>query len=215
MKIKKWKKQGFLGLLLGFAVFAAAGCGGDSQKDSPEDTVEDVVYPVSIDGSEIRIGETTVQTLLDKGLKITVSEMSPDNQITEYEIDAESELEANSYYSGASVWVTDHSFAHISLVTNETSAKVADAVIAYMEFNFSYQEEAETLEKFAFNGVPVTELTREKAGELFPDFKGDENMWFSPATMRNYEYFMAFNSDGNLTKFSVKKEYDVDWNNEG
>lgn len=63
-----------------------------------------------------------------------------------------------------------------------------------------------------FNGVPVTEISREKAGEMFPDFTGDENMWFSPASMTDYEYFMSFDMDGMLNKFSLKKKYDVDWN---
>ena len=102
--------------------------------------------------------------------------MTPDNQINEYEIDPELELEANMYYSGGSVWITDSTFMHIS-----------------------------------FNEVSVAELNREKAGELFPDFTGDENMWFSTANLREYDYFTAYDTDGNLMKFLAEKKYDVDW----
>lgn len=70
------------------------------------------------------------------------------------------------------------------------------------------------IRKWNWRGIPLTELSREKAGEVFPDFTGDENMWFSPAFMSNYDYFMGFENGGRLTQFSVKKEYDVDWSRE-
>lgn len=88
---------------------------------------------------------------------------------------------------------------------------MGNAVIAYMEFALSGTDKTGQ-DKISFNGVPVTEISREKAGEMFPDFKGDENMWFSSATMLDYEYFMGFDADGMLMQFSVRKEYDVDWN---
>lgn len=204
--LKKWSAAGLLLLLL---AAMTAGCSGKKEEEEPEDKIEEIAYPVSIDGTEIIVGETTVQSLLDKGLKITVSEMTPDNQINEYEIDPEVMLEANSYYSGGSIWISEHSFAHIAMVTDEEDIRMGDSVIAYMEFALG--SDKEELDNLLFNGVPVTEMTREKAGEVFPDFKGDDNMWFSPAEMLEYDYFMGFDTEGQLMKFSVKKEYDVDW----
>lgn len=188
-------------------VLMTAGCASGEKE---EEKAEEVLYPVSIDGTEILVGETTVQALLDKGFKVTVSEMTADKQINEYEIDPEEMLEANSYYSGASIWLTDSSFAHVSLATDEENIRMGDAVIAYMEFSLSATDRT-GLDKIAFNGVPVTELTREKAGEVFPDFTGDQNMLFSQPTMLEYQYFMGFGADGMLTQFSVKKDYDVDY----
>lgn len=206
--LKKWSITGLLLILLTLII---TGCSG---KDKEEDVIEEaVVYPVTINGTEIRIGETKVQTLLDKGFKITVSEMTEDNQINEYEIDPEAELEANSYYSGGSIWITDSVFAFISMVTDETEVKMGDAVVARLEFSL-LEDDKTALSQIQFNGVPVTEISRDKAGEMFPDFTGDENMWFSPATMREYEYFMSFDSDGVMTKLSAEKKYDVDWNSE-
>lgn len=208
---KVWKKWCIAGLAAAI-LMAATGCGEKSDsEDSSQDTVTEVVYPVSIDGTEILIGETTVQALLDSGLRITVSEMSSDFQITQYEIDPELQLESRTYYSGSSVWLSDSSFAHISMVTGGIPVKMKDAVIAYMEFSPS-SGDSENMSKILFNGIPITELTREKAGEIFPDFTGDEFMWFSPVSMREYKYFMSFDWDGALTKFSVERKYDVDWN---
>lgn len=208
--IKKW---GITGLVLIFLIAAATGCVGENKSGESVEEAEEPIYPVSIDGTEIRIGETTVQALLDKGLKVTVSELTPDNEYYEYEIDPETELEANSYYTGASIWLTDSVFVHISIVTDEEAIRMGDAVIAYLDFSFAGGEKTD-LRKISFNGVPITELTREKAGEMFPDFSGDETMWFSPYTMKDYSYFMGFNSqgDGSLIRFSVEKKYDVDWN---
>lgn len=171
-----------------------------------------ILYPVSINGTEIRVGETTVQSLLDQGLKLTVSEMTADKKINTYEIDPETELEANSYYSGGTIDIADSVFAHISLVTNESAIRMGDAVIAYMEFSLTNAEK-EDLANILFNGVPVTEISREKAGEMFPDFEGDDVMWFSPATQRDYKYFMSFSlEDHMLSSFHLEKKYDVDWN---
>lgn len=206
--LKRWTALGLILLLS--AVTAACGGGKSEEEQEPEEEVQETAYPVTVDGVEVVVGETTVQSLLDKGFNITVSEMTPDNQINEYEIDPEVMLEADSYYSGASMWITDSTFAHVAMVTDEEEIRMGDSVIAYMEFYLS--SDGEGLDKIQFNGVPVTEISREKAGEMFPDFTGDENMWFSPASMREYDYFMAFDTDGMLNKFSVKKEYDVDWN---
>ncbi len=83
-----------------------------------------------------------------------------------------------------------------------------------MEFSLAGGQDDPGLSNILFNNVPVTELNREKAGEMFPDFTGDDVMWFSPAEMRDYEYFMSFSmEDGSMTKFSAEKQYDVDWLN--
>ncbi len=118
--MKQWKQRGLTCLLLTFLLLALAGCGDTNEPGGEEGTsgqVESVVYPVTINGSEIRVGETTVQTLLDAGFKITTSEKDANMQITQYEIDPDTELDAESYYSGASIWVTDNIFAHVSMVT--------------------------------------------------------------------------------------------------
>jgi len=202
-------RKGILGVALLATMLAVAGCGGGKAEESSTEEVQEPLYPVSINGKEIRVGETTVQALLDDGFKVTVSEMTPDKQINEYEIDPEEELEANSYYSGGSMWITDSTFAHISMVTGEDAVRMGDAVIARLEFHLS-TDDAEN-DGISFDGVAVNEISREKAGEMFPDFQGDENMWFSSG-LKEYDYFMSFDVEKMLYTFSVEKKYDVDWN---
>lgn len=204
------RRRGILCLAMVMIMLLAAGCGGEEKGASDEPEIEEVLYPITINGKEIRVGETKVQTLLDDGFKVTVSDMDENMQITQYEIDPDAMLDANSYYTGGSVWITDSTFAHISIVTDEEPVRMGDAVIARLEFNLSSREDEAELAKIMFNGIPVNELTRERAGEEFPDFTGDDNMWFSSYKMREYEYFMSF-SEGKLNSFHAEKNYDVDW----
>ncbi len=68
----------------------------------------------------------------------------------------------------------------------------------------------EELDNILFDGVPVSEITREKAEEMCPDFTGDEVMWLQYGT--DYKYDLNFSTeDGHMTGFSIEKEYDVDW----
>lgn len=202
-------RLGLLCLALLVSMMAFAGCsellGGESSKE------EETLYPVSVNGREIRVGETTMQTLLDAGYEVTVSEWTEDHSdIEEYEVDPEQLLDADSYYSGGSVWLSESSFAHVSFVTNETPVKLSGAVIARMEFNLGAEESTDLLEKLQINGVPVTEITREKAEEMFPDFTGNEGMWLKYGL--DYKYDLNFDSaTGRLMKFSVERSYDVDY----
>lgn len=190
-------------------LLAAAAC-SEPPASSSEPEADEPLYPVTINGTEIRVGETTVQALLDAGMDITFSEMDSKNQITEYTVDPSEILEPMSYYSGCSVWITDRTFAHVSFVTDEEAVPLGEAVIARMEINFSSNEEDNAKSAVSFNGVSAKDLTREKAGEIFPDFTGDDNMWFSPSSMRNYKYGVYF-SAGDLHSLSAERRYDVDW----
>lgn len=214
MKKQIWKKVSALMLAFVF-LLSMTGCSGKSSEEA-EPEAEDPKYSVSIRGTEIMVGETTVQTILDAGMDVTWSEMTSDNQIQEYTVDPEMELEANSYYTGASIWVTDSTFAHISFVTEEEAVTLGDAVIARLEFSLSSQEEDKAAQaEIEFDGVPVTELTRKEAGERYPDFTGDNAMWFSTG-LKDYSYGLYYDSNsGNMIKFSVERKYDVDWTGEG
>ena len=202
---KTWK----IGLLLTlFMLLAAAGCG-----KKEEEAAKQKLIPVALNGTEIRVGETKVQALLDAGFKVTVSDSTEDlSEITQYEIEPEQDLEASTYYSGGTVWISDSVFAHISVATEE-AVKMKDAVIARLEFSMPNAEEKD-LESIVLDGVPVAEFTREKAGEMYPDFTGDENMWLQYGT--DYKYDLLFSQEGKMTGFTLEKEYDVDWtgNNE-
>ncbi len=207
--LKKWS---FVGLSLIFIVMTLTGCSGENNDDKTANKPEEKLYPITIEGQEILVGQTTVSALLDKGFKVTVSEMTPDKQINKYEIDPNEELEANSYYTGGSIQINDSLSALISLATDEKSVKMGDAVIARLEFTF-VSEDRSYLDNIQFNGVSVNELSRDKAKEMFPDFTGDDNMWFSPASMTEYKYFLSFSWEGQLHNFYVEKKYDVDWSN--
>lgn len=59
-------------------LLAAVGCSGASSSSS-EPEAEEPLYPITINGVEIRVGETKVQALVDAGMDITFSEMDSNN----------------------------------------------------------------------------------------------------------------------------------------
>lgn len=202
MKTKKNTGIRLLGLALALLlVLCGLGACSGGEEEKPEETL----YPITLSGTEIRVGETTVQALLDKGLKVTWS----DENYEQIEVDPSTTLEENSYYTGGSIWISDSLFAHISFATEE-AAPLGQAVIARLEFQLYGEEDESVLEEISFDGVPVTQWTRDMAGEKYPDWTGDEVMWLHYGL--DYKYDLNFDiSTGKMTKFIVERTYDVDW----
>lgn len=202
MNMKKMRSP--LCLLLIAILLLLPACGQDGGEGSQN---EEVLLPISVNGKEIRVGETTVQTLLDEGLN--VSWVDEDyNRIT---VDPATQLEANAYYTGGSVKVTDNMSFTISMATDEEAVSLGQAVIARLELHMAAEDDKSVLEKISFDGVPVTELTQEKAVEKYPDWTGNEVMWLHYGL--EYKYDLTFDmATGYLNGFTVERTYDVDWN---
>lgn len=204
MNAKKARSPLCLILML-LLLFSLSACGQDA--DGQKEASEEVLLPISINGKEIKVGETTVQTLLDQGLDVSWVDENY-NRIT---VDPTTQLEANAYYTGGSIEVTDNMSFMISMVTDEEAVSLGQAVIARLELSTAAEDDKSVLETISFDGVPVTELTREKAGEKYPDWTGDEVMWLHYGL--DYKYSLNFDlSTGGLNGFTVERTYDVDWN---
>lgn len=199
------KKARFaLCLLLAVVMIVLPSCGKD--EDGAEADSTEVLLPISVNGKEIRVGETTVQTLLDEGFD--VSWVDEDyNRIT---VDPDTELEADSYYTGGGIKVSDNMSFLISLATGEEAVTLGEAVIARLELTMAAETDKSVLEKISFDGTPVTELTQKMAAEKYPDWTGSEVMWLHYGL--EYKYDLNFDiSTGYLNKFAVERTYDVDW----
>ncbi len=198
------KARAPISLLLAALMLFLPAC---SQEDGQDEKTEEVLLPISINGKEIKVGETTVQTLLDEGLEVSWV----DENYERITVDPATELEANSYYTGGSIKVTDNMSFSISLVTDEEAVSLGEAVIARLELQMAAEEDKSVLETISFDGVPVTELTQKKAVEKYPDWTGNEVMWLCYGL--EYKYDLNFDSStGNLSAFTVARVYDVDWN---
>ncbi len=199
--------RSLLCLILAALMLSLSACGKDDGGNSRGGDKDEVLLPISINGKEIRVGETTVQTLLDEGLD--VSWVDGDyNRIT---VDPATQLEPNSYYTGGSIKVTDNMHFAISFATDEEEVSLGQAVIARLELSMAAEDDKSVLETISFDGVPVTELTREKAAEKYPDWTGNEVMWLHYGL--EYKYDLNFDiSTGYLNRFAVERTCDVDWN---
>ncbi|MEY8396024.1 hypothetical protein AALB64_14620 [Lachnospiraceae bacterium 45-P1] len=193
-------------LLTALMLFLAA-CSKGEEGDGKDGGSDEVLLPISINGKEIRVGETTVQTLLDEGFEVSWVDESF-NRIT---VDPTTQLEADSYYTGGSIKVTDNMSFLISFTTGEEAVPLGEAVIARLELTAAGEDDKSVLETISFDGVPITELTQKKAAEKYPDWTGNETMWLHYGL--EYKYDLNFDmSTGYLNKFAVERTYDVDWN---
>ena len=194
-------------LFLTVLMLLVTACSKGEEGDGKDGGSDEVLLPISINGKEIRVGETTVQTLLDEGFEVSwVDEKF--NRIT---VDPTTQLEADSYYTGGSIKVTDNMSFSISFTTGEEAVPLGEADIARLELTAAGEDDKSVLETISFDGVPITELTQKKAAEKYPDWTGNETMWLHYGL--EYKYDLNFDmSTGYLNKFAVERTYDVDWN---
>lgn len=198
------KMRSLLCLLLTAILLLLSAC---AQSGGEGSQPEEVLLPISVNGKEIRVGETTVQTLLDEGLDVSWV----DENYQRITVDPAAQLEANAYYTGGSIKMTDNMSFTISLATDEEAVPLGQAVIARLELHMAAENDKSVLETISFDGVPVTELTQEKAAEKYPDWTGNEVMWLHYGL--EYKYDLTFDiSTGFLNGFTVERTYDVDWN---
>lgn len=203
--MNKKKNRSLLCLMLAVLMLSLSACGANDDGADQEDNTEGLL-PISINDKEIKVGETTLQTLLDEGFEVSWV----DENYERITIDPSTQLEANSYYTGGSIKVSEGLSFMISLATDE-EVPLGQAVIARLEATLVTETDKSILEKIAFDGVPVTELTQEKAAEKYPDWTGNEVMWLHYGL--EYKYDLNFDmSTGYLNKFAVERTYDVDWN---
>ena len=200
------KTRPLLCLLLAALILLLPACSRDESGSGSGEDKGETLLPISVNGKEIRVGETTVQTLLDEGFDVSWV----DEDYNRIVVDPSTELEAESYYSGLSMKVSDNMSFSISLVTDAEAVPLGQAVIARLEVHMQAEDDKSVLETISFDGVPVTELTREKAGEKYPDWTGNEVMWLKYGL--EYKYSLDFDmSTTILSGFTVERVYDVDW----
>lgn len=180
-------------LMAGLLCMGMAGCSSSAG---------DKAYPITVDGTDIIVGETTVGTLIDAGFTIEQGGYSDDN-----EVPADTMLEKNSYYSGLYLHKGETKYCTLSFVTDRSDVPLTDAVIAkVIIYNDSYYLLDETM----FDGVNLTEITPEIAKEHIAGAKVSEDN--SSVYLSGSKYFVDVNFDENgLSNIEMKRKYDVDY----
>ncbi len=168
---------------------AACGAGG-----------KDKAYPVSVDGTEIIVGETTMGALYDAGYTIVAYGGSES-----MEIDATEQLEADSYYSQVFAKKGDENLVMLAVVTEKNAIPISEAVIADVEF---FSEEG--LAKASFDGVALADLSLDTLKEHVSGISVDEEAGLASMAGNNYTLFVYF-ENGKVTSLEMKKNYDVDY----
>jgi len=201
--MKKKKIRSLLCFMMAVLMLSLTAC-STSDEGSEDKEATEVLLPVSIGGIEIKVGETTIQSLMDQGLEISWV----DEEYNRIIVDPTTELEAKTYYTGGSIDLSDNVFFKVSFVTDEKMVPLGEAVIAYIELH-ALQSEQTILDQITFDGVQIKELTQKKAVEKYPKWSGDEIMWLNYGL--DYKYLLTFDiATGDLTGFTVERKYDVD-----
>lgn len=202
------KKITAKGIVIFMAMAILTGCSGDKKTDEPAlepeiagtaslPTLAQMQMPVSIQDQEIIVGKTTIQELLDAGFELMVSEWNG-RSIVQRELDPEETLVTGTKNTEISFWISDSSFARLSIDARNGEVRTGDAPVTRLELHLSF--DAALPSDILISDVPVAELTRAKAGEMFPDFEqGDLSvtqkgadyqctLMFSPQTLNLYQF---------------------------
>ena len=143
MKTKKMRS--LLCLALTALMLLLPACSQEEKEEAPEE----VLLPISFNGKEIRVGETTVQTLLDEGLDVSWV----DENYERITVDPTMQLEPKSYYTGGSIKVTNRMSFSISFATEDEAVTLGEAVIARLELNMAAEDDKDVLKNISFDGM--------------------------------------------------------------
>lgn len=183
------------------------------EPEAPEQPKKETLYPIVFDNTEILVGETTVQTVLDGGLRVTIMQVdlsSAEFSVIETDIMTDLPMEANTFYSGAAVRMGEVVKANVSLITGDSEVPMSETIIGDLELDLA-EVSAEELAKIKFNGVALSEMTFDKAKSTFPEFDGDETEYHKEG--KKYSYSMSF-ENGALKTLKVARNYTVEYDEE-
>ena len=139
-----WRRLAWI--VAGLLLFAfVPGCGKE----------KDEIYPLTVDGTEIMLDQTTMQEIFDAGFTVLVRDDSS-GTVQWYEIEADMMLDAESVYTGIYIGRNDERYALISIVTKD-ACQVRDSVV------YALKSTEEGIGKIAISSVLLTDLTEEKA----------------------------------------------------
>lgn len=192
----KLKKIG--GMLLAAVFLFTAGCSSVFRVNQ--------AYPVKIGDVDVVVGKTQVGALIDAGFQFYEVEFTDQEgggkQRETYDIETDITLEADSYYETVYFTKDGKDYGAIDIVTDGKVVKLAESVIANIEIS------GEGIAHAAFDGVALSDLTREAAGEHVKGIESDDDSLF----LRMKDYFVRMEYDGSrITRLQMEKSYDIDY----
>lgn len=175
--------------------FAIPGCSSSKNIEN--------FYSITIDGTDIIVGETTLDALYEAGYSI----LNPRGEFSNLEeIAADCELEANAAFNQLYVRKDNINFAELTIITGEAEAPASEAVIARVVVCGS-----DEISKISFNGVAVDDLTIEMLEAYLPGAEIDE-IGDNASLVRFIEQDLSifiYYKDGTPAELEIRVFYDV------
>lgn len=190
-KMLKWRNALGIAAALSFLA-AAAGCGSGKEE----------IYPLAVDGTEIVLDQTAMQTIYDAGFEVSVMDTST-GSIQWYEVEPDMPLDVDSIYTEIYIGKGGEPYAVVGVVTEEACA-VKNGVI------YSFTSAEGGLDKISISSVPLTDLTEEKALEI--EEKLEANGYYQSCVTESkiLRITRENGATGAVTKLEVEVRYDIE-----
>lgn len=159
---------------------------------------KDIDPTIKLLDTEVKVGETQIQTLLDAGFELCQYDSGD-----WYSIPEDVDLDADSYYGDITVIHGEEIIGDISIVTDEAvplgEGKVADVII--------YNDAP--MDRVSYMGTPLSEMTQEKAKELVPGLEdaGDGILNYEKG---DYIVRFGYEDDGSFGAMFLSRYYEVE-----
>ena len=187
-----WRRLAWI--VAGLLLFALVpGCGKE----------KDEIYPLTVDGTEIMLDQTTMQEIFDAGFTVSVRDDSS-GSVQWYEIEADMMLDAESVYKGIYIGKNDERYALISVVT-EDACQVRDSVV------YALKSTEEGIGKIAISSVLLTDLTEEKAKKIESNLKADGLCTSYVTDSIILRIARENGTTGAVTELEVEVRYDIEY----
>ncbi len=157
-------------------------------------------YPVNIGGVEVMVGQTTVSAFLDAGYTIRAL----NEQGNMGNVDAQAQLNADSYYSNLYLAKNDVNLAYIE-VTTDQAVSLGGGIIAKVLVDTA---QGHLLDGVTFDGVALAELTPEVLAQHVEGCKTSEDGTTCTLEGKEYSVRAAF-SGGQLVSMEMSCNFDV------
>lgn len=189
-------KKRFLALALaGVLALSFSGCITSSLGGAKDEPVE-----ITLGDTPLRIGETTVKTMLDAGFELfpVGDESVP--------LDEHMILEPDSVYDGITMLRGEEDYGLLGVTTESESVPLEDAII--YDLNMDVEIDS-SMEMVSIQGKKLVDLTMEELHEMLPGSDMDEDS--VNVSTENFQSWFYYDEEGKLEELALHQQFDIDY----
>lgn len=155
---------------------------------------------ITLGDTPLRIGETTVKTMLDAGFELfpVGDEIVP--------LDEHMILEPDSVYDGITMLRGEEDYGLLGVTTESESVPLEDAII--YDLNMDVEIDS-SMEMVSIQGKKLVDLTMEELHEMLPGSDMDEDS--VNVSTENFQSWFYYDEEGKLEELAIHQQFDIDY----